>query len=342
MGGRLATVPAFSDVTWSERVAEAIWIRERLAPFHAFIVSSVVPGGFDAYARILHPVLARSSAPRRVLRWLDVAAWTGTTLRRDAQFHSVALPPAGPASEPPWDGPPEEGNMDPADAEALTEILRSETSTPESCWFCLWQGFGWVEEVVPAAVWNGPRVHLPNRDYLLYGGPVQSVVLTSEGGRQPAAQSASLWWSADRAWCVATEIDLSWTYVSGTARLIESVLHDPRLEAVAAAAEDPLTRVEPWVRRSAEDAASELMRTGSTTIVTSVGSVEAWLERPGVGGQTELWTRSPGRRGATRLHHRDDADLREKIVSSLTWKVTELVDLWAVHQPPSQSGTSAP
>lgn len=336
MDGRLAAVPAFSDVTWSESVDEAIWIRERLAPFHAFIVSSVVPGGFDAYARILHPVLARGSAPRRVLRWSDVAAWTGTTLRRDAQFHSVALPPARPAGEPPWDGPPEEGNMDPDDAEALTEILRSKTSTPESCWFCLWEGFGWVDEVVPAAVWNGSRVRLPNRDYLLYGGPVQSVVLIAEGGRQPAAQSASLWWPADRAWCVATEIDLPWTYVGGTAPLIESVLHDPRLEAVAAAPEDPLTRAEPWVRRSAEDAASELVRTGSTTIETSVGRVEAWLERPRVGGDAELWTRSPGRRGSTKLRHGNDADLHEKIVSSLIWKVTELVDLWVVAQPPGQ------
>jgi hypothetical protein len=40
---------------WSDAVEEAAWIGERLAPAGACRVTSVVPGGFDAYARVLHP-----------------------------------------------------------------------------------------------------------------------------------------------------------------------------------------------------------------------------------------------------------------------------------------------
>jgi len=319
---------AFADTSWSDRIDEAIWIRERLAPFRSFIVNSVVPGGFDTYARILHPVSARPPEAHRALRWRDVAAWAGTMLRADAQFHSVALPPDRPAGQPPWEGLPEAGNMDPADAEALAEVLCSETVTPKSCWFCLWEGFGWVDSVVPERAWNGPRVNLPQRNYLLYKGPVEAAVLTSEGGRLPVTQSASLWWPNDRAWCVATEIDLPWTYIGGSLRLIERVLHDPRLEALPSAAGEPLTRVETWVRQRVEEAASELLRVGQTTIVTSAGSVEAQLDRPRLGRSGELRFRTSEMRwGSTNLGRGDDENLRAAIASCLTWQVEGLAGI---------------
>jgi hypothetical protein len=56
---------------------------------------------------------------------------------------------------------------------------------------------------VPAAVRNGPRVHLPYRDYLLYAGPVEAV--TAVAPLSGLEQTPILWWPADRAWCVATE-----------------------------------------------------------------------------------------------------------------------------------------
>jgi len=41
---------------------------------------------------------------------------------------------------------------------------------------------------------------------------------------------------ADRAWCVATEIDFAWTYVGGSRELIDAILADARLEAVETSA----------------------------------------------------------------------------------------------------------
>jgi len=43
-------------------------------------------------------------------------------------------------------------------------------------------------------------------------------------------QSANLWFPADQSWCVATEIDLAWTYIGGSRRCVASILADSRLE----------------------------------------------------------------------------------------------------------------
>ena len=114
----------------------------------------------------------------------------------------------------------------------LAEILRDWTTTPQRCWFCVWDGYGWDGGVlclaasdgaaaaepssgrrpdpVPADVRGGSRVELPNRDYLLYCGPVEAALATvGLGGEHHVA---NLWWPQDRAWFVATEIDLAWTY----------------------------------------------------------------------------------------------------------------------------------
>jgi hypothetical protein len=68
-----------------------------------------------------------------------------------------------------------------------------------------------------------PRLRLPNRDYVLYRGPSNQVPGWTDG--------PNLWWPADRVWCVASEIDLPWTYVGGSKRLIAVVLGDRELRA---------------------------------------------------------------------------------------------------------------
>lgn len=52
---------------WSTAVGAADWIAHRLAPF-ATAVTAVVPAGFPAYARVLHPAEASpgvGAVPRR-------------------------------------------------------------------------------------------------------------------------------------------------------------------------------------------------------------------------------------------------------------------------------------
>jgi hypothetical protein len=64
---------------WSSAVEEAQWIAERLDGF-AERVTSIVPHGFDAYCRILHPVY-KPAEGERLVRWRDVAQWSGIDLR---------------------------------------------------------------------------------------------------------------------------------------------------------------------------------------------------------------------------------------------------------------------
>jgi hypothetical protein len=162
----------------------------------------------------------------------------------------------------------------------------------EQCFFGLWAGYGFagtplvregsppaapLPDPIPDAVRAGPPIELPHREYLLYEGPVEAITATADFGH---GQTANLAWPADHAWCLATEIDLAWTYVGGSESLVERLLADERIEALPAGADDPLTRIEPFVAELVEGGVEELFESGHTVITTSMGTVEASLERP--------------------------------------------------------------
>lgn len=323
---------------------EAEWISNRLSSFELGVVTSVVPGGFEAYARVLHPAEAPNRGHGRLVRWQEVATWSGIPLGPSTQFHSIALPPIRPVTDAPWRGQgPSTGRLFPPDAERLAEILGSCTSTPDRCWFCVWDGYGWenraqltpigqagvvLPDPIPPSARRGPRVHLPNRDYLLYDGPVEAVTATVS--LTPLEQTPNLWWPSDRAWCVATEIDLAWTYVGGPGAMIERVIADERIEAVPAEPSDHLTHVENWVVRWVDEAVEELWQSGKATIITSRGIVEAWLKLPGRACRGSLRIARIGDNGVSGggehlLGRRDGRDLREEIVTHLAWDVITLV-----------------
>ena len=332
---------------------QADWIASRLAPWEdEYIVTIVVPAGFEAYARVLHPAETPSTGDRLV-RWAEVAAWSAMPLREDAQFHSIALPPTAPGRPPPYGGQgPREGSLYVPDAEVLAAILRAWTATPEDCWFCVWDGFGWdtastvaaftetgrppesIEEPgrdpVPGPVRDGPRVHLPHRDYFLYQGPAEAVVtlasLDSTWGQCP-----NIWWTADRAWCVASEIDLPWTYVGGPCGLIDAVLADSRIEALPADPADPVSRVEDWVAAWVDQLTDGLMARGAASLRTPRGSVDAWLRRPrGIRkGELRIQVAGPGGSSGS-VHHGllgDDQKLRREAHDYLTFAVLDLTGM---------------
>jgi hypothetical protein len=336
-----------TGLAWSDQVGAAGWIGPRLLPFDDHRVASVVPGGFEAYARVLHPAEEPGTGDRLV-RWAEVAAWSGQPLRPDAQFHSIALPPVRPGQPAPWRSQgPRQGSLYPPDALALASLARAWTTTPDQCWFCVWDGYGWetavrltragqpaqpVPDPLPAAVRSGPRVRLPNREYLLYTGPAEEVTaVTQLGEGLPGEdQTANLWWPGDQAWCVASEIDLGWSYLGGPAGLIEQVLADQRIEALPIGPDDPVSRVEDWVDAWAQTATEQLMTAGTATIDTSRGTIQATLRRPAWHGAAWLETSSAGDNGVgggsrTRLSRRTDAELRDEVCVYLIWQLIDLV-----------------
>lgn len=241
-------------VEWSSSVEAAGWVAAHLHPF-ARDVGSVVPEGFAAYARIFHPA-SRSGADPAKVRWAEIAARNGRTVHAEMQFHRISQRATGKGEPDPWDGyPPMGGSLAVDEAEALVQLLAEHTETPDHCWFCLWEGYGWVRGgpavsqlsrgavvqhppgVVPPEVLAGPRVRFPHRDFLLYRGPITAATAFCPSWRQ----TPNLWWPDDRAWCIASEIDFCWTYVGGSTRLVAQVLADHRFEALPARLTEGIT-----------------------------------------------------------------------------------------------------
>lgn len=192
----------------SDDVEAASWIAPRLQPFGQYILGSVIPAGFAAYARLLHePLTGVLPEPR---------------------------------------------------ARALVDLLSRHTTTPDACWFCLWDGYGylhpggfaWMTATaskrpprVPRVTLRWPRkprrayperkrVQLPNRDYLLFTGKVTQAAGWQDG--------PNLWWPDDQAWIVASEIDLTSTFVAGGAALIQDILAGAEIGASAATPDESL------------------------------------------------------------------------------------------------------
>jgi hypothetical protein len=249
----------------SAEVGAAEWIGPRLRPFGS-AVAAVVPDGFAAYVRILHPARGVQDEP---VSWADIAASSGRYVHKLVQFHAITRPSvwARPAP-PPWSGAePAQGNL-PADLlDILRTTLNEHTGTADACWFCLWDGYGWLHgsagawtvssgpedglpapppQVIPPAlppeVLHGPRVRLPNRDYLLFKGPLNAVSELGWTGPDGSfvPQSPNLFWPKDHAWCVASEIDLFCTLVAGSRSLAEALVADPRLETWPVDPGDPI------------------------------------------------------------------------------------------------------
>jgi hypothetical protein len=326
---------AAPETLWSTAIEEADWIAASLAPFDQHLVASVIPPGFQAYARVLHPAHYVMAKGTRAVRWREIADWSGVPLHPDSQFHSIALPAARPAGPAPWNSQgPERGSLDATDAEVLVELLADYTSTPSNCLFCIWDGWGWdtamaaalpgevpipIPDPVPPEVRQGPRVRLPGRDYLLYTGPIDAALAFAGS----PGQTPSLWWPADRAWCVASEVDLLWTYVGGSVALVEELLAYPAVEALPASPGQQHSWVEQFIVDSAERALAGLTSTGKATIETARGTIRATLRRPGrLGRGGSLRIQSDGVSGVSsrderRLTASGDPDLSTEIAGYL-------------------------
>ena len=214
-------------VEFSEDVSEARWVEERLSAFGT--LRSLLPEGFAAYARIFHPAYLKRDEERPV-RWSTVASWTGRTVHPLMQFERIAglsEDPHDMYKDPPWGSLPKDGSIPERECRTLVEVLRSFTSTPGNCFFCLWEGYGNIDTRLYKA---SSRVRAPGRDYLLFRGPIDAIMAFLAGDGHFWGHSPNIWWPEDRAWCVATDIDLYDTYVGGSVECIEAIMSNPDLE----------------------------------------------------------------------------------------------------------------
>lgn len=284
-------VPSLDELSWSDDVARAAWIAERLDPPGGNATTSVVPSGFESYTRILNPA-EEPGLRGRLVRWHEVAAWSGLRLGPYAQFHSVALPPRPVGAATPWSGRgPRKGSLFPPDAAVLIDQLRHCTTTPGRCWFCVWSGSDLLgarseasgpgdgpEDAVSQRVRDGLKVDLGDRTYLLFGGSVEDALVGRPG--EPPDRTANVFWPEDRAWCVVSDADLAWTYVGGSSELVRDIVDEEAIEAFEVSADGPVVRTEPWVEKWASGAVDALFDEGRARVSTPLGTVEASLELP--------------------------------------------------------------
>ncbi|MDE3139662.1 MAG: hypothetical protein KGL05_07500 [Acidobacteriota bacterium] len=135
---------------------------------------------------------------------------------------------------------------------------------------------GPVADELPQRVDETPVFELPWRSYAMFEGPVAGATYFSVS----RFQSPNLWWPDDRSWCVASEIDLAWTYVAGSKSLIDELLSNPRIEALEASPDDSLHRQLPaWLNDRVNVATDEVIASGSTSVELALGTASVTLVR---------------------------------------------------------------
>ena len=127
----------------------------------------------------------------------------------------------------------------------LLPLLAQFTGTPEQCYFGVWEGYGQYSggttlltsdgsgrpQPPPRDVRKAQRIRGCGRSYLLYTGELRDI---SGFYTNFLSEPPNIWWPDDRAWFVATDIDLDSTYVGAIQECIEALLCHPTLEAVPA------------------------------------------------------------------------------------------------------------
>jgi hypothetical protein len=235
-------------------VEETEWLDPLLTPHgeQPPSVGFIVPRGFDAYVRVLHParrILEGRTGESVPLRWSEIAEARAKTIHPEVGLRAL-LDHRDEFDDDYWRSigtgggewfPPYEWLEEP-EALAIVSLLRSCTTTAQDAWFMLWDGYGdlgpMIEGLPRGTIHRAPDPpDVPAelvgrtwafRHYLVFRGPLDALstwfAWRSEG--------PNYLWPDDRAWIVATEIDGFSTYVGGPGSCIDRVLTSPLLESV--------------------------------------------------------------------------------------------------------------
>ena len=243
---RRQDVPGYSvhppGLTFLTDVTPGLWVEARLTGTPESM-GRLVPEGYAAYARVLHP--ARNTRDEYV-PWSAVAEWSGRVYHPIMSFEGISVPTEGNLREtPPWDHDPRHGSIDEDVALELADLLSRYTDTHELCYFGVWEGYGQYSGGtamltsdgrgrrlgVPRDIRRAQRVKGSGFHYLLYEGALEGILGFYS---HFLAHPPNVWWPADRAWFVATDVDLNSTYVGASQECISELLDHPSVEAVPA------------------------------------------------------------------------------------------------------------
>jgi hypothetical protein len=115
-------------------------------------------------------------------------------------------------------------------AQRALHRLAAFTSTPDDCYFCLWDGYSDID--MPA---RAPLVDLPFRRYALLQGSLSDIDgWADEFGRGHPVVPPAFVWPADRRWCFASDVDPHWAGIGAEQAAIDALVDDPGLDVVPA------------------------------------------------------------------------------------------------------------
>lgn len=222
------------------------------------VVSDLVPDAFERYARIFHPALrepAQDDGQWRDVSWREVAEANGRIAHPAMEWTAVtgSYELSWGGMQPGlWDRVPGRGTLPKRVARALCDVLQAYTTTPERCWCAVWDGYGDLIGVSSDATL--PRLAAKHRPMIVAEGPLNAVPETSFSDPIPGSppghehrrmaehyRSPSLWWPDDRAWCVASDVDLQSTYLGASSACVDRLVADNRIEVMAVTADQPIT-----------------------------------------------------------------------------------------------------
>lgn len=127
----------------------------------------------------------------------------------------------------------EDHPSDLSQARRALRVLGAFTSTPEDCYFCIWDGYSDLE--LPPDARGGPLLGLSDRSYAILQGPLDEIdAWEHQFGRGGPTHPPALVWPADRSWFFASDVDPHWAGIGGAQSAISALIDDPELDIVTA------------------------------------------------------------------------------------------------------------
>lgn len=209
-------------------VADSLW-----RTYHSFgrmgaAVTSVLPSGFEAFLRVLHPFAGPfDGQDRPELACGELAARLGRQLRPLAPVDQLIEGLDETALERLDVILPTPGALPTTIAHSIVDVLGRHTAMPKVCYFAVWEGYGGLH---PRQGF-GAAFQIPSRRMYLYAAPIAAATERFDCESFPSAYPPNIWWAADQAWCVVTEIDYRCTYIGCDGTAARELLTHPKLDA---------------------------------------------------------------------------------------------------------------
>ena len=180
-------------ISWSSSTADARWLGGSAAPWWQVITFG--PADFTTYARV---------------RFIPDPVRPGQA-EADVEV-------------------PDDHPSDLEQTRAALRVLARFTSTPQDCWFAVWEGYAGSIDI-PAGL---PLLDLPHRRYGLLRGDLAGIEGWEEAVGSRLAVAPAFVWPSDRSWCWASDVDPHWAGVGAAEPAVRALLDAPGLDVVRA------------------------------------------------------------------------------------------------------------